>query len=125
MASEREKDVQKGDIVAFPRIGYTHYGIYVGGGKIIHFDGSKDQNDAIIRIDDLHEVAGSSEYRVCNKLDQVHKPFLPTEIVSRAESMLGYSNYNISFDNCEHFAAWCRYGIAASDQSRKCLDALD
>ncbi|XP_053407208.1 phospholipase A and acyltransferase 1-like isoform X2 [Mercenaria mercenaria] len=117
---------ERGDIVAFPRIGYTHYGIYVGRGKIIHFDGSKDQKgaDATVRIGDLHKVPGSSRKYICNKLDKDYKPFSPTKIVSNAESMLGYSKYNIIGNNCEHFAMWCRYGNAISEQSRNFVGAL-
>ena len=32
-------------------------------------------------------------------------------------SKLGRIGYNVLFDNCEHFASWCRYGLSKSDQA--------
>ncbi|XP_025114288.1 LOW QUALITY PROTEIN: uncharacterized protein LOC112576210 [Pomacea canaliculata] len=40
----------------------------------------------------------------------------PDEIVRRAESKLGEMGYHVCEKNCEHFATWCRYGVAWSDQ---------
>ena len=31
---------------------------------------------------------------------------------------MGTGGYNVVFNNCEHFATWCRTGIAASRQSQ-------
>jgi hypothetical protein len=37
-------------------------------------------------------------------------------VVRRAESRLGEKKYNLLFNNCEHFATWCKTGIATSRQ---------
>jgi hypothetical protein len=39
-------------------------------------------------------------------------------VVQRAESRLGQSNYNLLFNNCEHFATWCKTGVSDSQQVR-------
>ncbi|VDI01826.1 HRAS-like suppressor 3 [Mytilus galloprovincialis] len=38
------------------------------------------------------------------------------KIVQRARSQIGPVGYNILWNNCEHFANWCRYGWKISDQ---------
>ncbi|NKE45708.1 hypothetical protein HB662_13035 [Roseomonas frigidaquae] len=42
------------------------------------------------------------------------------ESVRRAESNIGRSSYDLLQDNCQHFAIWCRTGIADSGQSHLC-----
>jgi len=42
--------------------------------------------------------------------------YSPEETVERAKSMLGRSDYNLIFGNCEHFAVWCKTGIWESKQ---------
>ena len=44
------------------------------------------------------------------------RPFPRTEIKERALSLLGPISYSFWCRNCEHFASWCRSGIAKSDQ---------
>lgn len=34
----------------------------------------------------------------------------------RAESRLGEFAFDLVFNNCEHFATWCKTGISNSDQ---------
>ena len=36
--------------------------------------------------------------------------------VERAESRLGEHKYNLLFNNCEHFASWCKTGVSESQQ---------
>ena len=41
------------------------------------------------------------------------------ETIRNAESRLGSSGYHVVRNNCEHFAAWCCTGRAASSQVRR------
>ena len=41
--------------------------------------------------------------------------------LARAESRLGEGEYDLVFNNCEHFANWCRTGRSYSDQSDRML----
>ena len=45
------------------------------------------------------------------------------ETVKRAESKLGETKYNLAFNNCEHFAIWCKTGVHESKQVEKILKA--
>ncbi len=38
------------------------------------------------------------------------------ETVERAQSRLGEDKYNLAFNNCEHFALWCKTGLKESSQ---------
>lgn len=51
--------------------------------------------------------------------------YSPTETVERAKSKLGQKEYNLMINNCEHFAIWCKTGLAESHQSRAVLGGLE
>lgn len=42
--------------------------------------------------------------------------FSADAVIQRAESRLGEFNFDIVFNNCEHFASWCKTGISGSNQ---------
>ena len=42
--------------------------------------------------------------------------YTPEETVDRAISRLVEQEYNLAFNNCEHFAIWCKTGISKSYQ---------
>ena len=44
------------------------------------------------------------------------------ETVERAKSKLGQSEYDLVFNNCEHFAVWCKTGVKNSSQVNRILD---
>lgn len=46
------------------------------------------------------------------------------EAVMRARSKLGQGGYNLAFNNCEHFAVWCRTGVKDSSQVNQILDLI-
>jgi hypothetical protein len=37
-------------------------------------------------------------------------------VMYRAESRLGEGRFDFVFNNCEHFATWCKTGISESQQ---------
>ena len=45
--------------------------------------------------------------------------YSPEETVERAESQLGREGYNLVFNNCEHFALWCKTGVKESSQVQR------
>lgn len=83
------------------RITYTHHGIYVGNGEVIHYLRSgvvksslKDFADgAIVRI--MHEFQSPLSHSRRSAVD-------------RAYSRLYEGNYNLIINNCEHFVRYCR-----------------
>ncbi|MEO1391251.1 MAG: lecithin retinol acyltransferase family protein, partial [Cyanobacteria bacterium J06634_6] len=42
--------------------------------------------------------------------------FIPEVVVKRAKTRLGEKDYNLFFNNCEHFANWCKTGRNESRQ---------
>jgi hypothetical protein len=46
------------------------------------------------------------------------------DTVERARSRLGENKYNLVFNNCEHFAIWCKTGISESKQVNVALSLL-
>jgi cell wall-associated NlpC family hydrolase len=46
------------------------------------------------------------------------------ETVEHARSRLGENKYNLVFNNCEHFAVWCKTGISESSQVSAVLSLL-
>lgn len=109
--------IQLGAHLSSGRTGYTHHGIYVGDGKVVHYSGLAN---------------GLSKGNICettiekfnlgrDKITVITHPnpseyFTPIEIVKRARSRIGENDYNIIFNNCEHFATWCVTGTASSEQ---------
>ena len=103
----------RGDHIYVGRRGYTHHGIDTGDGEVIHYTGEVGQKaNAAVKKTSLAEFAKGNlievaSYGVCN----------PVELVmERAESRLGESAYNLVFNNCEHFATWCKTGKHHSEQ---------
>lgn len=45
-----------------------------------------------------------------------YKLYSPDETIERARSRLGENKYSLLFNNCEHFAIWCKTGISESHQ---------
>ena len=81
---------------------YTHHGLYLGFGLVIHYDFSH------ICIVSLEEFAKGQP------IFTVNSPIkYPKEVVMlRALSRLGEEKYHLITNNCEHFVRWCRSGSA-------------
>lgn len=43
--------------------------------------------------------------------------YSPDETIARAKSRLGEKQYNLGFNNCEHYAVWCKTGLPESGQA--------
>ena len=97
-----------------PRRGYTHHGIYVGGGRVIHYSGlCRGIHSGAVEETSLEAFAEGRGWSV-----EARQParFGKREIVRRARSRIGENDYQIVTNNCEHFCAWCRIGEARSEQ---------
>lgn len=103
----------RGDHIYVRRVGYRHHGIDCGDGTVIHYSGEVGQkeNAAIVRASYERFAKGGRirirRYGICDP---------PDVVVKRAESRLGERGYNLLFNNCEHFAVWCKTGGARSEQ---------
>jgi Lecithin retinol acyltransferase len=87
---------------------YEHHGIDCGDGTIIHYRKGTD------RIEKTPRAIFTDGRTVYTK--HYDTSFIPDVVVNRAESRLGEQRYNLLFNNCEHFATWCKTGINHSQQ---------
>lgn len=139
-AAEIGPMLRPGDLIEFKRffqLGklkkrfYTHWGVYVGKPEGKHivahmFITSEGLHTAFtiivgnlesaeVRLDTLEEVC-TDLCRINNLDDRKYKKMDTNSIFRRAIDGLGQHNYNLIYDNCEHFAKWCRYDKHTSNQ---------
>ncbi len=105
--------MELGDHVYVERGLYTHHGVDIGDGWVIHFssaDGTK--SGASICRARIEVFAGDATVRV----QPYGTRFGAEQAAERARSMLGQSGYHLFSNNCEHFATWCVAGEHSSAQ---------
>jgi hypothetical protein len=102
----------------------THHGIDLGDGTVVHWTsgmpGNKSLTDAAARLSnamirrtpieefgDIEQIKVRVYQRWCYDADVV---------VERALEKLGRTDYSMWFNNCEHFATWCKIGEDTSAQ---------
>ncbi|KAL2097132.1 hypothetical protein ACEWY4_006339 [Coilia grayii] len=115
-----------GDMVEFIRPkGYSHFGICVGNGQVVHLSKDKPQMGikSTIQKEYLEKVAAGDSYRVNNQ-DDKKSPIPPEEIVKKANAMVGEKMLWTPFHNCETVASEMRYGDGKghSEQTLKATD---
>ncbi|MFB2936022.1 lecithin retinol acyltransferase family protein [Aerosakkonemataceae cyanobacterium BLCC-F154] len=87
---------------------YEHHGIDCGDGTAIHY---RKPSETIERTSLETLAQGGIIY-----VKRYQVSFINDVVVRRAESRLGERKYNLLFNNCEHFATWCKTGINFSQQ---------
>ncbi|HEY9301932.1 MAG TPA: lecithin retinol acyltransferase family protein [Phormidium sp.] len=87
---------------------YEHHGIDCGDGTAIHY---RKPSETIERTSLETLSQGGIIY-----VKRYQVSFVPDVVVHRAESRLGERKYNLLFNNCEHFANWCKTGVNYSQQ---------
>ena len=98
---------------------YQHHGIDIGDGSVIHYRKPS-------------EIIEQTSWEIFSRGNKVYIrqypqgfSFLPEFVTKRAISRLGENNYNLLFNNCEHFATWCKTGISRSKQIIDFLPAIN
>jgi hypothetical protein len=135
--------LKPGDVIGAFRGAYEHYGIYVGHNRVIHYAGRGNDFSGEISI---HEapfrefIKNSKSYFVVSFTNEKYPVkiqastnfiansifdcgnetfntvFSAEETLRRAYSRLGEKEYSLIKNNCEHFAMWCKIGVAKSTQ---------
>ena len=119
---------QTGDLLRVRRIaGYYHYGIASSSNTAIHFSGIEGDN--VLNPNNIKIIETSIESFLRGDFLEVLTPFKGKfsreEIEKRARNCIGNSKfngkfYNLSSNNCEHFAKYCYYGNATrADTDRR------
>lgn len=91
---------------------YEHHGIDCGDGSVIHY--SKREDTATVRRTSFAAFTWGKPIFIRTYPTN----YIAETTVQRAESRLGEQQYNLLFNNCEHFATWCKTGVADSKQIR-------
>jgi hypothetical protein len=107
-------ELAPGSHLVTPRRRYSHHGIYVGSGRVIHYAGW-----CRARIHGPVEEVALAEFAAAAPLASVPHPvarFAAVDVVARARSRLGEDAYDLLTNNCEHFCNWCIEGRAFSAQ---------
>ena len=97
---------------------YKHHGIDCGDGGVIHY---RKPSEIVERTSLATFSRGNPVYTVEYAQGFC---FIDDVVVERAESRLGEDKYNFLFNNCEHFATWCKTGISDSKQIRDFIPAI-
>ena len=105
--------MKKGDHIKVRRLGYTHHGIYINGNEVIHFTG-EPLRKSHARVESTTLFAflrgGAPQvvtYGTCSP---------PETTLRRAREQAGKAGYSLLFNNCEHFAHFCKTGAKKSEQ---------
>lgn len=102
-----------GDHISVRRFGYSHHGVEIDDDLVVHFTGTPGQKTgARICCESIGSFANGGTVRVV----EYGKHLEPAEVVKRAESRIGESEYHLYGNNCEHFARWCLTGDHKSRQ---------
>ena len=92
---------------------FNHHGIDLGDGTVAHYLEGRE----ILR-------SSTDDFSQGQPLTVIaHADTSPTRVtLQRAMSRIGEQNYNLLFNNCEHFATWCKTGRHRSDQIDSALE---
>ncbi len=92
---------------------FRHHGIDLGDGSVAHYLEGRE----ILRS----PLSDFSQGEPISVID--HSDASPTGVtLRRAMSRIGEQNYNLLFNNCEHFATWCKTGRHRSSQIESALE---
>ncbi|MGY6530139.1 MAG: lecithin retinol acyltransferase family protein [Cyanobacterium sp.] len=98
---------------------YQHHGIDTGDGNIIHYR----------KPSEIIEKTSFDTFSKGNRVYIRQYPrgfsFIPDIVLERAFSRLGENKYNLLFNNCEHFATWCKTGINESKQVQDFIPTIN
>ena len=92
---------------------FLHHGIDLGDGTVAHYLEGRE----ILR-------SSTDDFSQGQPLTVIaHADASPPRVtLQRAMSRIGEQNYNLLFNNCEHFATWCKTGRHRSDQVNSVLE---
>lgn len=102
----------------------THHGIDLGDGTVVHWcsgeSGKKQHLGDMLRRKVRAQIRQTSLEDFCDgqpfRVREYESCFEPDEVVQRALQRLHERDYDVVWNNCEHFATWCKTGDARSAQ---------
>lgn len=117
--STSQDPIPVGAHLVTPRKAYSHHGIYVGGGRVVHYAGGwRLGRRGPVEMVSLEAFTRGHGYRIERG---VLACFSAAEIARRALARIGENRYSVVHNNCEHFCLWCITGVARSAQVERLL----
>jgi hypothetical protein len=110
----------KGDHIQVKRLHglYYHHGIDMGDGTVIHFSGEplNGKLAKVCLVTDEEFLKGEKKQVVSYKEDA--GVLDPEETIALARDQLDTEGYHVLYNNCEHFATYCKTKRKKSKQVR-------
>ena len=103
-----------------PFLGYTHHGIHVGDGKVVHYGAL--MYDIIRKPVEEVSLEMFAEGRPLYEVMHAEAAFDSAEVIRRARTRLGEKRYRLLTNNCEHFVEWCLHGVHRSFEVETALN---
>jgi hypothetical protein len=100
--------------VVTPRFGFSHHGIYVGNGNVVHYGALI--YDIVRKPVEEVSLECFAQKRPVFVVEHDETTLCASEVVRRARSRLGEGSYRLLTNNCEHFCEWALHGEARSFQ---------
>lgn len=101
--SSEVKSLNLADHLFVQRFGYTHHGIYIGDGRVIHYLSERVKEDTLETFAD-----GAKIHKKSNEESPIR--YTRQQAVNRAYRRYSESQYNVVINNCDSFVRWCRAG---------------
>lgn len=119
---------KRGDHIRVQRSSlYSHHGVYISDEEVIHFTGTDDDSvldwsQCEVICTDIAEFlrGGTAEVKIYSD-DELTDLYPVEHIAAYARACLGDKDYNLIFNNCEHFANVCTLGRFRSIQVEQVL----
>ncbi len=97
---------------------YTHHGLGLGDGRVIHYSGLSDDLSGNGVVEELSLDGFSKGKDIIIKF-HTERIFSTDDAILRARLRLGEAQYHVLHNNCEHLVEWCINGKHFSVQSRR------
>lgn len=102
--------------------GYTHHGIYIGRGRVIHYSGFAHLfKKHPIEVTSLKQFSFGKPIHVQYYAQPKYKG---RKVVRRMRSRMHENNYHLIINNCEHLCTWAITGVESSPQVIRMLNRL-
>ena len=103
-----------------PWHGFAHHGIYVGDGRVVHYNARVYQlRRGPVEVTAMQEFHEGRQVFVVSHADDADET---KEVIRRAMLRVGEDRYHLLDNNCEHLVEWCLHGVARSFQVESALD---
>ena len=103
-----------------PWRGFAHHGIYVGDGRVVHYNSTVYQ----FRRRPIEETSMQDfhEGRPVFVVSHAESVYDVKKVVARARSRVGEDRYHLLNNNCEHLVEWCLHGVERSFQVESAIE---